>query len=259
MVGKPRRGIVPEATAQGARRPRPTLERMLILFDIDATLINTSRSGILALADAGRELFGPAFTVDRTEFAGRLDPLIIADLLRENGVPDTADNRARLRDGYRRHIGGRLQAPGTCRTLPGVVELIAALRATPGTTIGLLTGNFEDTGCLKLRSCGIDPDHFPVCVWGDHSPHDPPSRDHLPPLALSKYHRCTGRQLAPASATIIGDTPHDVRCALATGMRCLGVATGHFSAQQLRNAGAHRAVDNLSQTEDVLSWLLGRG
>lgn len=228
---------------------------MLILFDIDATLINTSKSGILSLLDAGRELFGPQFSVDRTEFAGRLDPLIIADLLRDNALPDTPANRQALRDGYRRNLTPRLAQPGVGRALPGVMELLKALHAHPDLTLGLLTGNFADTGSIKLRACGIDPDQFSIAVWGDHSPHDPPSRDHLPPLALTAFHQRRGRPLPAHHATIIGDTPYDVRCALASGMRCLGVATGSFSSRALTEAGAHHVVEDLSQTQSVVRWL----
>ncbi len=228
---------------------------MLILFDIDATLISTSRCGILALEDAGKELFGPTFTVERTEFAGRLDPLIIADLLAQNSLPDTTQNRRALRDGYRRFITHRLRTPGIGRALPGVMPLLDRLTSRPDIMLGLLTGNFADTGSIKLRACGIDPDRFHLAIWGDHSPHEPPSRDHLPPLALHEYHRRTGRQLASHRATVVGDTPHDVRCALRSGMRCLAVATGSYPADALHAAGAHRVVPDLSDTDSIVNWL----
>lgn len=229
---------------------------MLILFDIDATLINTSRSGILALQDAGRDLFGGGFSVERTDFAGRLDPLIIGDLLLHNDLPDTSEHRRALRDGYRTHIQRRLAVPGVGRALPGVQALLERLKVESGITLGLLTGNFPDTGVAKLKACGIDPGQFEIAIWGDQSPHDPPSRDHLPPLALRAFREHKGKELAAERATIIGDTPHDVRCALASGMRCLGVATGSFTVGALREAGAHHAVDDLSTTEAIVCWLL---
>ncbi len=232
---------------------------MLVLFDIDSTLINTTGSGIRALESAGRAIFGPSFRTDRTEVAGRLDPLILRDLLRDNGVEDTAENLGRLRAGYRERITEILRPPGSERPLPGVPELLLALSGVKGVMLGLLTGNFADTGRIKLRACGIDPGVFAIAVWGDGSSHDPPSRDHLPPLALSAYRQRTGVSLPPDRATIVGDTPHDVRCALASGMRCLGVGTGSYPAEELSRCGAHRAVADLSDTDGVLGWLLGPG
>jgi phosphoglycolate phosphatase len=232
---------------------------MLILFDIDATLINTSRSGILALHQAGIDHFGPTFAVDGTDFAGRLDPLIIRDLLINNGLPVNDENRRLLREGYKRHLSTRLETPGVGRALPGVMRLLEELERVDAATLGLLTGNFADTGSLKLRACGIDPARFALAVWGDQSPHDPPSRDHLPPIALDRDQRRRGRRLPAEKALIIGDTPHDVRCAKVSGMRCLAVATGSYTVDQLDAAGADRAVADLSETDDLTRWIFAAG
>src|SRR5262249_29406852 len=117
---------------------------MLILFDIDATLITTARTGMLAIGDAGRELFGPDFSEEGVEFAGRLDPLILADLLRKHGHAPTQEAIARFREAYRRWLTPRVQRPGVAKTLPGVIDLIDALRRQEGVTIGLLTGNYPE-------------------------------------------------------------------------------------------------------------------
>ena len=37
---------------------------------------------------------------------------------------------------------------------------------------------------------------------------------------------------------VIGDTPRDIACARADGVRCLAVATGPFPAEDLRGADA---------------------
>lgn len=228
----------------------------LILFDIDATLISTSGVGIRAMEDAGRELFGPAFASGKVEYAGRLDPLIVRDLLIANGQPPTPANIAALRAGYRAHLSQKLPACTTARALPGVPALLDALESADAAALGLLTGNYPDTGALKLRACGIDPDRFPISAWGDESPHDPPDRTHLPPVALARFQRRYNREADPSACAIIGDTPHDVRCAKAHGLRALAVATGMYSIDALRAAGADLAVPDLSDTPTVLDWLL---
>ncbi|MFN0131564.1 MAG: HAD family hydrolase [Phycisphaerales bacterium] len=228
---------------------------MLILFDIDATLISTSGIGIGAMLNAGRDLFGPDFTGDGVPFAGRLDPLIIRDLLLANGRAHTADHIAAMKLGYARHLARALETPGIGRALPGVLDLLAHLRAQPRFHLGLLTGNFEATGAHKLRACGVEPDWFPIRVWGDESPHEPPARAHLPPVAMSRHAARTGSAIDPSRVVIIGDTPHDVECARANGCRCLGVATGSFSVEALRNAGADMALPNLADLAAVRAFL----
>src|SRR5436190_147149 len=125
---------------------------MLVLLDIDMTMITTGGSGMKAMADAGRELFGAGFTTDSIDFAGRLDPLIVGEMLLVNGLADTPEHRQRFRIAYREHLHRRLAQPGIGRSLPGVLQLIDAL-PRQGAILGLLTGNFEETGSMKLRAC----------------------------------------------------------------------------------------------------------
>ena len=228
---------------------------MLIFFDIDATLITTGGVGIKAMIGAGRELFGAGFSVDGIPFAGRLDPLILADMLAKNGLEVSPGNMSAMRAAYGRHLPGHLTA-GMGRSLPGVIPLVSGLHSTDGVTLGLLTGNFAETGLMKLIACGIPTDHFKIRVWGDESPHTPPARDHLPGIGLDRYRERFGSPIPPQRVVIIGDTPHDISCAKAHGCRSLGVATGSFSPDDLAASGADRVVRDLSDTADVQRWLL---
>lgn len=229
---------------------------MLILFDIDLTLISTFGSGMLALEQAGKDLFGASFTIKGVEFAGRLDPLIIDDLLRLNGQAVSKEHREAMRRGYATHLGPKLVQPGVSKPLPGVMALLDRVRSRRGVEIGVLTGNFPETGGLKLRACGIDPEWFKVNAWGHESPHEPPAREHLPPIAMRRYAAKHGREIEASRVVVIGDTPHDAHCALVNGCRALGVATGLSSIEKLRASGFHRVVENLSATDDIESWLL---
>lgn len=150
---------------------------MLILFDIDATLLKTSRAGLLAMGDAGRELFGDGFVEEGVDFAGRLDPLILTELAALNGRLADGPTLLAFRQAYGRALQRRLAVPGIAAALPGVPELLDALapRADAGEiTIGLLTGNFPETGELKIRAAGLRFEQFTVHAWGDDSPHTPP-------------------------------------------------------------------------------------
>lgn len=233
---------------------------MLILFDIDATLITTSRTGIAAMGIAGRKLYGDAFNEHTVDYAGRLDPLIIGDLLRAHGHEVTPAAVTAFRDGYHAALEELLKPEGVAGPCPGVPELLAALRAMDDAArpaLGLLTGNYEVTGSLKLRRSGIEPMDFAVRVWGDASKQDPPHRSHLPPLALVMAREILGVDVPADRATIIGDTPHDVSCAKDNGMRVLGVATGRYSRDELADAGADLALDTLEETDRVMNWLIG--
>ncbi|MDX2115101.1 MAG: HAD hydrolase-like protein [Planctomycetota bacterium] len=229
---------------------------MLILFDVDATLITTARAGIAAMGRAGRDMFGAGFDESRVEYAGRLDPLIIADLLTAHQIEVSPASMQAFRDAYGHHLRALLTGSDLAKPCPGVPKLISLLETRADVTIGLLTGNFPETGRIKLLASGIDPDRFPIHVWGSDSPHTPPARQHLPPVGMERYRVLRGRTVDARKVTIVGDTPHDIACARAHGCRSLGVATGPYTIDALMSAGADRAVATLEASDDIARWLV---
>ena len=225
---------------------------MLVLFDIDGTLITSRRAGVDAMVRAGVDLYG-SFTDAGVEYAGRLDPLIVEDLLSRNGHAPTPGAIAAFRAAYVGHLSTLLEEPGRARTLPGVDILVAALHADPEVTLGLLTGNFAESGRVKLEASGVGVDRFEICVWGDDSPQTPPHRDHLPAVAIERCRNEKDDALDAESVVLIGDTPHDIRCAHANGCVALGVATGMFAEADL--ADADLVAYDLSNTQEVLAWI----
>lgn len=238
---------------------------MLILFDIDATMVLTSRSGLWAMERAGQDLFGPGFEIGDIEFAGRLDTLIIPEIFQRCGVAITPANMDAYRGLYARRLGERLADSAVAKTiLPGIAALLAEIdaRAAGGedVTAGLLTGNYESTGRAKLSACGIDHARFTVGAFADDASYPSGSRDDLPPVAMERYRARTGRAIEPGRTVIIGDSPFDVRCAKVNGCRSLAVATGVHSVEQLRACSPHPpdlAVSNLADTAAVSRWLFG--
>lgn len=230
---------------------------MLILFDIDMTLLETDHIGIELLEDAGRALFTDTFTAEGISFGGCLDPVIIHQMLINNRQQSTPDNIRALREHYHAGLDRTASQRSIARALDGAHELVNATRAhSEIDAIGVLTGNYPETGTIKLRSAGFNPDHFVINAWGDASPHAEPLRSHLPPVAIEQYRAAKARDIDPEQVVIIGDTVHDVTCALANDCRALAVATGHATRQELEDAGAHLVVDDLTRTQELLDWIM---
>jgi phosphoglycolate phosphatase-like HAD superfamily hydrolase len=230
-------------------------DHRLYLFDIDGTLLLTGGVGIRAMEQAGQDLFGPSFSAAGIDFAGRLDPLLLDEMLTRNSVAVNRDNHRRFRSRYAERLPELLSTTGQARALPGVHDLVSSLHRRNASEVGLLTGNFQETGVMKLTACGLDASVFSPAVWGDQSPHDQPSRDHLPAVAMDRYRHQRARHLDPARVVVIGDTPHDVRCASVNGCRSLAVATGKYSVDELKAAGATAALPDLSDTDRVVDLL----
>lgn len=225
---------------------------VLALFDIDGTLVDTAGAGRDAIELALVEVFGTAGPIEELSFAGLTDPFIARTLMRHAGLSDRAIDAGfpALWATYE----GRLEAilrerAARARVHPGVHDLLAALEEL-GTAIGLVTGNIAGGARHKLAACGIH-DRFPFGSFGS----DAENRDELPAIAIRRAARATGRAFERDRTWIIGDTPRDIGCARAAGIRVLAVATGSFTRAQLEEAGADVALDSLSDTARILALL----
>ncbi len=225
---------------------------MLILFDIDGTLLRSERAGISAMTSAMAELHsGLQVNWEAVPVSGRLDHLIWNDLVRLHGLPAGAAEEARFRSVYAAHLERRLREHPTAHSLPGVSRLVEHLASHPDYTTGVLTGNWQVTGTMKIRAAGLKTEHFKVAAWAE----DGASRRHLPPVAMARLQAVRGQPVDPRQVVIIGDTPQDVDCALHNGCLCIGVGTGHYEPSVLQEAGAHLALPSLAETDGILEWL----
>jgi phosphoglycolate phosphatase len=224
---------------------------ILVLWDVDLTLLDTRWTDKLAMSEAGRALIGRDFTIDGVDMAGTLDPNIWRDIAAANGVADAAGLEARYRAAYLARLKAREAEKPMIRALPGARELVARLERADGVVQGILSGNFPETGRCKLECAGINPRPFTVFAWGT----DGTTRRDLFPAAFARYEELYSRPVAPDRVVVIGDTLRDIACAHEFDCRCLAVATGKFTIAELERAGADRAVPDLTDTEELARWI----
>jgi len=177
----------------------------------------------------------------------------VADALTRWGLPDTADNHARFRAAYLPRLAEEILLPGTGvkGVMPGVRALLDAAAAQPPLHLALLTGNYSEAADIKLRHFDLW-DYFSFGAYAD----DSADRNLLVPIARQ---RASGHGIPEAACSrvvVIGDTPHDVACAAVAGARSIGVATGGHTREELVRAGADVALDDLSDTDRVLSLIV---
>jgi phosphoglycolate phosphatase-like HAD superfamily hydrolase len=65
-------------------------------------------------------------------------------------------------------------------------------------------------------------------------------------LAISKATRLH-HQLTPAQVYVVGDTPHDMEATNAAGAVPVGVASGHYSTDELASAGGTHVIGSLEE------------
>lgn len=212
----------------------------LLLYDIDGTLVDTGGAGMNALSQAAEAYFGaPAPQLD---LAGSTDLGIIKNLIdhyeRDTEFLNVHDFFALYHGLLEKNLASG-EYPG--RVIAGVREALAHNQGHQIAT-GLLTGNTKTGAEIKMRHYWLH-EHFPYGAFGD----DHADRNLLGPVALSRASSHHDRIFDAAATLVIGDTPKDIACAHAMGSKCLAVATGSFSADALKAAGADWVVLSLEE------------
>lgn len=166
--------------------------------------------------------------------AGRTDRAIARSLLTAAGLGAEAIDEG-AQDVLSRTCAAYAPPDLAAKVTPGVVGVLEALAARPEAfRASLVTGNYQEVARRKLAAAGLDR-YFPEGQGGFGS--DAEARDELPAVARAR----AGVSDAPwprDRTVVVGDTPRDVACARADGVRVVAVTTGPYGADALGEADA---------------------
>lgn len=271
------------------------MRRLLVLWDVDYTLVDSDGVGQMLYQITFGEMFGRPMP-QPASMAGRTDRAIVTEVLTLAGEPDPE----RLVNAFHSRMAARAPALEEVvrqrgRALPGAAAALDALdalaalgglgglggfgglrgfggrggrgaahepgrtadgQAAPALVQSVLTGNTRPLAEVKLGPLGLTRHlDLDTGAYGDF--HE--VRAELVPRARQNAARAYGHDFGGTSTVLVGDTPLDVAAALATGARAVGVATGQFTAADLAAAGAHAVLPSLTDTAQVLAAILGSG
>jgi phosphoglycolate phosphatase-like HAD superfamily hydrolase len=211
-----------------------------VLFDIDGTILVTGGAGGVAWQRTFEELHGVEANIAEHTDAGMTDPEIAAIIFREViGREGTQEERSKAIGAYLKHLPEAVAESPGYRVMPGVEELLDRL-IDGGTLLGLVTGNIEAAAHIKLARARLNR-FFSFGGYGS----DAADRTEVTMAALSRGSLVSGGALADGSCIAVGDTPRDVVAGHGAGIEVVGVATGSYTVEQLREAGADFAIASL--------------
>ncbi|WP_406051097.1 ATP-dependent sacrificial sulfur transferase LarE [Kribbella sp. NBC_00889] len=200
-------------------QPAPTtadVPELVVGFDLDMTLID-SRPGIQAVWDLLAAETG--VPIDSDLVVSRLGPPLTIEMA--NWFPPEQIDAmvVRYREHYPSHaITGSLP-------LPGAAESLAAVRALRGRTM-VVSAKYTPSVLLHMQHLGLDIDEPVGDLHGAQK----------------------GTALREHKATIyVGDHTADIEGARAAGAVAVAVATGPFTADELRAYGADVVLNDLTE------------
>jgi phosphoglycolate phosphatase-like HAD superfamily hydrolase len=201
---------------------------MMLLFDVDGTLVRVGGAGRRALARAFESILGVKEAMNGVRLDGSTDFAIIESAFRVHlgRAPRDREEIETLLQAYLGFLELELEASRAMyEVLPGASELARAACASGRCAVGLATGNIERGARLKLARAGLN-ESFSFGGFGS----DAASRPDLVACAVERGQRFGearfGRRFPPEEIFVIGDTELDVAAARAVGAVAVGVLAG---------------------------------
>ncbi len=225
------------------------MEKRLLLFDIDGTLIQSGGAGIFALQRGLADRFDIQDDLRDIEIAGMTDSGIVANILVKHQLSPSRENVTAFLDSYVHFLSLELPLRQGA-LLPGVLELLTKLQGRPQIVLALLTGNVARGAKLKLEHYGAWH-FFEFGAFADDH-HD---RNELGSFARARAREKHGQEFVAAQIDVIGDTPRDIACGQAIEARTITVATGTWSAADLSTYRPDFLFDDLSNVDEVIETL----
>lgn len=228
--------------------------RTLVLWDIDGTLLTAGAMGAEVFDRAVEATLGRR-SVERVAMSGKTDPQIVGEYLALLGIDRPEDHLDNVLGQLEKElVASEDEIRTSGRALPGVPALLEHLDLDPSVFQTILTGNIAPNARLKL-SC-FDLAHLvdlEVGAFGsDHA-----DRNRLVPIARSRVSEMRGLSFASDRVWVVGDSANDLACARAGGVRCMLVATGRSSRDDLASLGADVVLPDLTDLDQVAEILLG--
>ena len=206
------------------------------IFDVDGTLVDSNNLHVEAWREAFRHYGKEVHFEDVHDQIGKGGDQLMPVFLSQREVDQFGADLERLRVELFTHD----YLPGAA-PFPKVRELFERLKRD-GVRIALASSAKEEELEGHQQKLHIE-DLVDASTNADDTDHSKPCPD-IFKAALARLD-----DVAPDEAIVIGDTPYDAQAAARAGMKTIGLLSGGFSEEKLRESGA---IDVYQDVADLL-------
>ncbi|MBR6503774.1 MAG: HAD hydrolase-like protein [Firmicutes bacterium] len=224
------------------------MNKKLILWDIDGTLMSCYNDGTLALNETFRRRTGHPNAMGEIIAGTSMDSSMVDMLMEKLGI-DPSEKEALVGE-FAEILTDIVEKDAAKKVLPGVREILERLSGDPRVLMGLITSNFKVGAMIKLDS--VDLGHyFTFGGYGDH----PGEKWDAAMEAVKQAEALNGGPFPKEDLFVIGDTRYDIRCAERIGATSVAVATGWMPYEMLEREGADYLLPSLADVEGFIELL----
>ncbi len=216
------------------------MQKIMLLFDVDGTLIYSGGAGTRSIDLSFRETYGIKEAMKGISPDGKTDPLIIEEVfvkkLKKN--PDKKEIEEILQK-YLLYLQKEIKNP-FYKIIEGVKEFLEWAEDSNKFLMGLATGNLEKGAIIKLRPSSL----LKYFKFGGFAS-DSHIRTEILKIAYQKGKKIAERENFEISDVfVIGDTPRDIKAAKEAGFKSIGMATFRFSFEELKKSDPDHVFNN---------------
>ena len=212
----------------------PAKPPVLIIFDVDGTLVDAHALDNASFNDAFTEVTGIKMTESMwSSFEEVTSQSTIHQALGKGCSEDISSIKDRIKNSFFEKLrAGHSLDPTAIRAFGGAVDLVSALQASPDFRVAIATGCWKETGHFKLKTSGFDLTNIPFASASDCY-----SRADIISLAAQRA------GMSVEHAVYVGDGLWDLRATRQLGIPFIGVGR---KVEALRQAGAEHTLDALN-------------
>lgn len=212
------------------------MSEVLLIWDIDGTLMSSKGIGRRAMDNAFKQLYNIENGFEKVEMSGRLDFQIVMDAHKHHGIRDY--DMSDFYKTYENELKKEITIDTEASVLTGIKDILETKRNNIYHILG--TGNCEVGARLKLSHVGINH-YFVLGGFGDEDV----DRWKMIEKAYNKARDYYKLQFDKEKTYVIGDTPYDVECAKKLGFKSIAVSTGSHSFTELESCDADYLLSKL--------------
>jgi len=222
------------------------MKSILMIWDIDGTLINPRGSGRQAMNKAFHAVYGVENAFEGISMSGRLDGVIVRDAFNKYNVSESEIYS--FYNAYCKVLEETMLFENPIELLPGVEGILTNNENLNKVYHVLGTGNLEKGARIKLSAHNLNR-FFPTGGFGDEKL----ERWEIISKAITEAEKSFELKFEKANIYVIGDTPFDIECGKVLGVNSIAVATGSHSLEELLKHGADYTFESLMDTKRFLS------